>query len=182
MRKRHAFRKHSSEQAYQPSDAVSVLAIAVTAIILVLSLFAMEHVAGVPVSVHGESASAPSDATTMTRRAVHRKQSLGAQRAAARRARAGTSGSASSSSAQACDDNSCSNLLSIFFQGDPSCMKDQRCVNAVYRIISKQPCSASDGCSSLAAAYAFFYANQSCITSFTDACRAGVAQAIRWAQ
>lgn len=177
--KKHA--KQKAEQVYQPSDAISVLAIAATAIILVLSLFAMERLAGVPVSVRGESASAPSDSSVSRtrRRPATVRQSQAARRAAARKARTSNASGSASSSSSACSDHACSNLISSFQGGDPTCMKHQQCVDAVYALISQTSCNAKASCRSLLGAYGFFYANQQCVTSFTAECRAAAQAAVR---
>ena len=75
---------HAFAAVYQDeSDFQKVLALVAAATILLLSLFAMEHFAGVPVSVRGEQIYNPLP-TPSTRRSMISKPSLAAQRRAAR--------------------------------------------------------------------------------------------------
>jgi hypothetical protein len=123
-------RSKKPAQVYQPSDAVSVLAIAATAAILVLSLFAMERFAGIPVSVRGESASAPSQESVGTQQRVRsgasKKPSQTQSRAASRKARPAAASSRPAVTTR-CSDATCANLLQAFMNGDPACMRDQQC-------------------------------------------------------
>lgn len=186
MRK-HAKRHAHAAAVYQPSDFVSVVAIGITAIVLVLSLFAMERFAGVPVSVHGESASAPSDANlSRPTRVKSTKPSQTSKRAAARQARKPKAASGSSSSkagilitpvapaSKTCDDaQSCSYLLELFIYGDPTCLKYKACGENAFHLSTFGVCSVeSPQCGQIQSMYQFFAAHPECVTNYTAACKA----------
>ncbi|HRH93621.1 MAG TPA: hypothetical protein PKV72_03770 [Candidatus Peribacteria bacterium] len=177
MRKHAKRRVHTQAAVYQPSDFVSVVAIGITALILVSALFAMERFAGVPVSVHGESASAPSDALlSSVRKPKAAKPSQTATRAAARKSRTPQASSSSSSSQAAvtnpvCSNALCSNLLNPFIeQGDPACMRSQQCVDIVNYAIRQPNCNRDSICITMDRLYDFYYSSQGCVTNFNDAC------------
>lgn len=178
---RSARRPSRSHQVYQPSDAVSVLAIAATAAILVASLFAMERFAGVPVSVRGESASAPSQETVgmpqRVRSGSTRKPSQTQNRAAARKARPAASSKADVTTN--CSDAACTNLLQAFMAGDPACMRDQQCkqrlmpilhdTNTVELYVQKMRIGSEDEIFRLYEAYTSLYPKQWC-AEYTNMC------------
>lgn len=170
-------RQHPSRQilrAHQPSDAVSVLAIAATAAILVLSLFAMERFAGVPVSVRGEAIYPEQQLKPKVKKTAN-KTSKAAERRAARTQRAvNIAPSGSTNTGTACSDANCSNLVSSLLSGSPECMRYQQCVDAVYGIIASQSCNSYASCRMLSAMYGFYYANRSCVYDFSAACAAAL--------
>lgn len=171
----HKYKAKRHVQVYQPSDAVSVLAIAATAAILVLSLFAMERFAGVPVSVRGEAVY-PEQQTTTKRKTTPAKASKAAQRRAARAQRSTTilPATRTEKPADACSDANCSNLVSTLMSGAPECMRHQQCVDAVYAVISAQSCPSYASCRTLSAMYGFYYANRSCVYDLSATCAAAL--------
>jgi hypothetical protein len=177
-------RKHSKKAhaaaVYQPSDFVSVVAIGITAIVLVLSLFAMERFAGVPVSVRGEAVY-PEQQPAKKRAVRAAKPSQTSKRAAVRQARTPKPASSSSSATAAtpaaipvCTNEMCSNLLSYFLEGNPDCMKSQQCVDVVTKAIAEPGCSQDSTCYNLYITYSFYYLNQYCIQDFNEGCKKSV--------
>lgn len=171
-------RQHHSRQvmnAQKPSDAVSVVAIAATAGILVLSLFAMERFAGVPVSVRGEAMYPQQQSVRSSKVSPARRSGGAAARRAARQARTGNATTQpAAAAATRCSDAQCSNLVSTFLSGAPDCMRYQQCVDTVYATIAAPSCPSYGSCRTLAAIYAFYYTNRSCVYDMTATCSSSV--------
>ncbi len=140
---------------HQHSDFAAVAGIGIAAAMIVASLFALEGVAGVPISVRGEQVYRTQ---TYQRLKRTRKPSQTANRRAARSNSAAT--------------------VASFLAGNPQCMKVQACTDELYRTITQPNCKQDADCRKLSALYTFFYANRGCITIMTAECREGVQNAL----